>query len=129
MLKLQVVKLKKVKDIPCENPHKYSDIVELIYEVRKVSRMELMELSCRPMHKIKASLSRIPENNNLYAIFMRFTNQDVTFICQWLKIFMLANCHNFEIRATKYLSSKVLMYDNWTYSISDGQKGDILALY
>ena len=92
-----VVKLKKVKDIPCKNPHKYSDIVEPIYEVHKVSRTELTEVSCRPMHKIKACSSRIAENNNLYAIFKRFMNQDVTFICQWLKIFVLANHCNFEV--------------------------------
>ena len=42
---------------------------------------------------------------------------------------MLANKQNFSVRANKYLSSKVLTYEHWTESISDGRKGDILALY
>ena len=41
---------------------------------------------------------------------------------------MLANCWNFELRAAKYLASKVLTFDNWSDSISDGRKGDILTL-
>ena len=42
---------------------------------------------------------------------------------------MLANKKNFEQCASKYLASKVLSYDNWLDSISEGCKGDILALF
>ena len=42
---------------------------------------------------------------------------------------MLANNGNFERRAAKYLASKVLSYDNWCDSITQGRKGDVLALY
>ena len=42
---------------------------------------------------------------------------------------MLANDRNFERRAAKYLASKVLTYDNWCDSITQGRKGDVLALY
>ena len=42
---------------------------------------------------------------------------------------MLANNQNFERRAAKYLASKVLSYDNWCDSITQGRKGDVLALY
>ena len=42
---------------------------------------------------------------------------------------MLANRKNFEPRASKYLASKVLSYYNWLDSISEGWKGDMLALY
>ena len=129
MPKLCLVKSTKVKKIPCNNPFKYSDTVEPIYEVHKVNQSELVELACRPTHRIKARLTMIPENDNLYAIFNKFTNQDILFIRQWLKIFMLANRCNFELRASKYLASKVLSLDNWMDSISDGRKGDILALY
>ena len=41
----------------------------------------------------------------------------------------MANRRNFERRAAKYLASKVLTYNNWSDSISDGRKGDVLALY
>ena len=42
---------------------------------------------------------------------------------------MLANHQNLELQATKYLASKLLMFDNWSDSISDGRRGHILALY
>ena len=42
---------------------------------------------------------------------------------------MLANNRNFERRAGKYLASKVLSYDNWCDSITQGRKGDVLTLY
>ena len=50
MPKLCVVKSDKVKKIPCKNPHKYSDCVDPIYEIHKVSRGELTELSCQASH-------------------------------------------------------------------------------
>ena len=42
---------------------------------------------------------------------------------------MLAKCCNFELRASKYLASKVLTLDNWMDSVSERKKRDILALY
>ena len=42
---------------------------------------------------------------------------------------MLANKKNFEQGASKYLASKVLSYENWLDSISEGCKGDTLALF
>ena len=118
-----------IKDIPCTNPYNYCKVVEPIYEVHKVNRKELTELACRCTHTINARSSKVPENNNLYALFLKYTKYDITFMHNWLKTFMLANRCYFEIWATKYLASKVLSYDNWTDSISDRRKGDILALY
>ena len=78
---------------------------------------------------MKAHSAKLPENDILYNIFMRFTTQLVVFIRHWLKIFMLSNKKYFEQKASKYLASKVLSYDNWLDSISEGRKGDILALF
>ena len=129
MPRLHVLKSSRVKDIPCRNPHEYCKEVEPIYEVHRLTRQELSELQCRPTHKIKVRSLKTAENDNLYAIFLQYTNKDVTFLRNWLKVFMLANKRNFAERARKYLSSKVLNYDHWTESINDGRKGDVLALY
>ena len=129
MPKLCVVKSTKIKDIPCTNQYLYSKEVESIYEVHKINRQELTELSCRPTHAIIARSRKITENDNLYALFQRYTKYDITFIRNWLKTFMFAYRRNFELRAKKYLASKVLSYEDWTGSISDGRKGDIFALY
>ena len=129
MPRLRVVKLDKVKDIPCKNPHKYADTVDPIYEIHKISQNELSELSCWVTHCVKAYSTKLPENDIFYNIFMRFTTQPVVFIRCWLKIFMLANKKNFKQLASKFLASKVLTYENWLDSISEGHKNDILALF
>ena len=129
MPRLRVVKLDKVKDILCKNPHKCADFVDPIYETHKISQNELSELSCQVTHCVQAYSTKLPENDILYNIFTRFTTQPVVFIRCWLKIFMLANKRNFEQCASKYLASKVLSYENWLDSISEDRKGDILALF
>ena len=126
MSHLHVLKSKKIKDIPCKNPHNYCGVVEPIYEVHTVTQQELTELLCRTTHQIKARSSKVLENDNLYAIFLKYTKYYVTFIGNWLKVFMLANNQR---HAVKYLASKVLSYDNWCDSITQGRKGDVLALY
>ena len=126
---LGVVKSTKIKKILCKNPHEYSSVIKLIFEVHKVNRQELMELPCRTTHKIKARSSKVLENDNLYAIFLKYTKYNITFIQNWLKVFMMANRQNFEQCTAKYLASKVFSYNNWSDSISDGRKGDVLALY
>ena len=103
--------------------------MEPIYEVHKVDRCELTELPCRATHQILARSSKVSENDNVYAIFVKYIKHDITFLQNWLKVFMMANKKNFEIRARKYLASKVLTYENWSDSISDGRKGDVLVLY
>ena len=103
---LHVVKSMKIKKIPCKNPHEYCKVVEPIFEIHKVNRQELTELPCRPAHMIKATSSKVSENDNLYAIFLKYTKHDITFIHNWLQVFMMTNKWNFEIHAAEYLMSK-----------------------
>ena len=129
MLKLRVLKSRKIKEIPTKNPHRYAKQVEPIYEVHKVLRNEMVELSCRSTHCIKVRSSRVLENDKLYKLFRNFTNKDIKFMRQWLKLFAISNQRNLEQRAGHYLASKGLAFENWTSSITDGMKGDILVLY
>ena len=91
MPRLCVVKSMKIKKIPCKNPHEYCKVVKPIFEIHKVNRQELTELPCRPTHMIKARSSKVCENDNLHAIFLKYTKHDITFIRNWLKFFMMAN--------------------------------------
>ena len=129
MSRLRVLKSDKVKDIPCKSPHKYADFVDPIYEIHKISQNELSELSFWVTHCVQAYSTKLPENDILYNIFTRFTTQPVVFIRHWPKISMLANKKNFKQHASKCLASRVLSYENWLDSISEGRKGDILALF
>ena len=129
MPKLRVLKSSRIKDIPIKNPYKYAEQVMPIYEIHRILRSEMVELSCRSTHCIKARSTKVHENDNLYELFRKFSNKDVKFIWQWLKLFTISNQRNLEVRASCYLASKGLAFDNWTTSITDGMKGDILVLY
>ena len=126
---LRVVKSKRIKDILTKNPYWYAKTMEPIYEVHRVLHSKMVELCCRCTHCIKARSTKVSENDNLYELFRKFTKNDICFIWQWLKVFVILNHHNLKLRARKYLASKGLAYDNWMTSITDGMKGDIFALY
>ena len=80
MPKLRVSKLSQIKDIPTKNPYKYAGQVVPIYEIHRVFRSEMVKLSCRSTHCIKARSTKVHENDNLYELFRKFTNKDVKFI-------------------------------------------------
>ena len=129
MPKLRVLKSSRIKDIPTKNPYNYAGQVMPIYEIHRVLRSEMVELSCRSTHCIKARSTNVHENDNLYELFRKFTNKDVKFMRQWLKLFTISNQQNLEVRVSRYLASKGLAFDNWMTSITNGMKGDILVLY
>ena len=129
MPKLRVLKSRRIKDIPTQNPYNYAGEVVPIYEIHRVLRSEMVELSCRSTHCIKARSTKVHKNDNLYELFRKFTNKDVKFMRQWLKLFSISNQQNLEVRARRYLASKGLAFDNWMTSITNGMKGDILVLY
>ena len=126
---LRVVKSTQIKKIPCNNPFPYADTVKPIYEVHRVLQKEMVELCCRQTHCIRVRSTKVPENDNLYELFTRYTNNDIDFICQWLKVFNISNQWNLKQRASKYLASKGLLFDNWSCSITDRMKGDIFVLF
>ena len=91
MLKLRVLKLSQIKDIPTENPYNYAGQVMPIYEIHRVLRSEMVELCCRSTHCIKVRSTNVHENDNLYELFRKFTNKDIKFMWQWLKLFTISN--------------------------------------
>ena len=80
MLKLRVLKSSQIKDVPTKNPYKYAEQVMPIYEIHRILRSEMVELSCRSTHCIKARSTKVHENDNLYELFRKFSNKDVKFI-------------------------------------------------
>ena len=129
MPKIRVLKSHKIKDIPTKNPYKYAESMDPIYDAHKISRTEMVELSCHSTHCIKARSTKVPENDNLYELFRRFTDKRIGFVRQWLKLFAITNQRNLDKRGRRYLASKGLEFSNWTSSITEGMKGDIFVLY
>ena len=119
----------KWKNIPCNNPYKFCKNVEPIMEWDKISREEMVSLPCRATHQIKPRSLRIPENDNLYAIYSPYIKQDTDFLRKWLKTFVISNLAHFEESASDYLQSKGMSLDIWMDALCDGCKGDTLTLY
>ena len=91
MPKLRVLKSRWIKDIPTQNPYNYAGQVVPIYEIHRVLQSEMVELSCRSTHCIKVRSTNVHKNDNLYELFRKFTNKDVKFMRQWLKLFSIIN--------------------------------------
>ena len=95
----------------------------------KISREEMVSLPCWATHQIKPRSLRIPENDNLYAIYSPHIKQDIDFLCKWLKTFVISNRAHFEECASEYLQSKGMSLDIWMDALCDGCKEDTLTLY
>ena len=76
----------KWKNIPCNNPYKFCKNVDPIMEWDRISREEMVSLSCRATHQIKPQSLQISENGNLYAIYSPHIKQDIGFLPKWLKL-------------------------------------------
>ena len=99
-------------------------------DVGKVCIDELPSLVCRSSHKVKPFESFYKENYILYEIFLEGPGLNTDFMCTWLHFFMIDVHRKYFSRfASKYLASKGLKLIEWAESITNGLKGDILALF
>ena len=86
----------------------------------KISREEMVSLLCRATHQIKPRSLRIPENDNVYAIYSPHIKQDIDFLRKWLKTFVISNHAHFEECASEYLQSKVCPWIyGWMHCVMD----------
>ena len=56
-------------------------------------------------------------------------NRSISFIREWLKLFVIMHKAQLAKKAKQYLKSKGLSVDTWSESITDGSKGDVLVLF
>ena len=129
MPKLRPSRSFRYKEILSRNLYCYWEAVQPLFETQKISKEEMTQLCCHAMHCIKPRSVKLKENDKLYEIFGEWARQPVSFMREWLKFFGLLHRKIFQSRAHSYLKSKGLSLDNWSKSITDGQKGDVLVLY
>ena len=116
------------RDIPSNNPYKYCSTVEPILETH-VTKEGLISLPCRATHKVSPHSVKIKENDALYDIYTRCMNRSISFVREWLKVFVLMHKVQLAKKAKQYLKLKGLSIDMWSESITDGHKGDVLVLF
>ena len=117
------------KDIPTRNPYRYRESMSPLFKTQKFNKEGMTKLLCRATHFVKTHSVCSKENDNLYEIFAEVAGQLVSIMHEWLKFFVLLHRKSFEHRAHSYLKSNGLSLNNWSNSITDSRKGDVLVLY
>ena len=96
--------------------------------MHKVTRDEIVRLSCQLNHEVSAVTKGVDENDMLYHLFAELCGQDMKFMRTWLHLFVCLHKKYFNNMAKTYLTRKGLSLDNWLDSVQDGRKGDVLTL-
>ena len=117
------------RDIPFNNPYKYCSTVEPILETHRVTKEALIGLPCGANHKVSPRSVKIKENDALYDIYARRMNHSISFVREWLKLFVIMHKVQLAKKAKQYLKSKGLSIDTWSESTTDSRKGDVLVLF
>ena len=125
----QPSKTKKVRKTPGSgNPWAYKECLEPIIEDEALNSNEILNLECR----IRPSVHMIDDqsaNNEVFCMFGEMLGQDVAFMRQWVRCFLLTHCKFVSKVACKYLSEHSLKLQEWAKELNKGCRADILALF
>ena len=118
----------RARHVPTKNEYKYCTTLELILEMDKVTRDELVALCCQSTCKVKQKTIFVTEYDALYSIFAIYAGQLPKPMRNWLKLYADMYTKQFKCVCEKYLKSKVLNFNHWRESIKDGHRGDVMCL-
>ena len=104
-----------------ENPWTYQQNLALLLETDKLTRDELLTLTCRDKYCIKSMMFESPkdQDDELYRIFGDMVGQTVDF----MRRYQIAKF------AKDYLDSKGLDISTWLTRPKTGKRADVLALF
>ena len=129
----QPSRTKKARKTPGSgNPWAYKECLEPIIEDEALNSNEILNLECRNRYKIRSSVHVIDEqsaNDEVFHMFGEMLGQDVAFMRQWMRCFILTHRKFVSKVACKYLSEHSLKLQEWAKELNKGCKVDILALF
>ena len=114
-----------------DNLWTYQQKLTLLLETDKLSRDELLTLTCRDKYCIKSVMfeSRKDRDDELYQIFGNLVGQTMDFMRCWLWVHVLTHKHQIAKFAKDYLDSKGLNINTWLTGPKTGKRADVLALF
>ena len=103
----------------------------MLLESDKLTREELLALTCRDKYCIKSVMFNSPRDRDdeLYRIFGDMVGQTVDFMRYWLRVHVLTHKHQIAKFAKVYLESKGLNISTWLTRPKTGKRADVLALF
>ena len=124
---------KKARKMPGSgNPWAYKECVEPINKDDMFSSNEIINLECRNRYRIRPSVYVTDEwsaNDEVFRMFGEMMGQDVAFMQQWVRCFVLTHRKFVNKVASKYISERSLKLQEWAKDLNKGCKVDILALF
>ena len=114
-----------------ENPWTCQHNLPLLLESDKLTKDELLSLTCRDKYCIKSMMFESPRDRDdeLYRIFGDMVGQTVEFMRFWLRVHVLTHKHQIAKFAKDYLDSKGLDISTWLTGPKTGKRADVLALF
>ena len=111
------------------NPWAYKEYLEPITEDEVLNSNEILNLECRSCYKIRPRVHMVDDksaNDEVFRMFGEMLGQDVAFMRQWVRCFILTH-HKFISKVgCKYLSVRTLKLPQWVKELNHGCKADIL---
>ena len=92
----------------------------------------VLNLECRNCYRIRPSAHVTDEqsaNDEVFRMFGEMQGQDVAFMRQWVRCFILTHCKFVNKVASKYISEHSLKLQEWAKDLNKGCKADVLALF
>ena len=124
---------KKARKTPGSgNPWAYKEYVKPINKDDEMSSDEILNLECRNHYRIRPSAHVTDEqsaNDEVFHMFGEMLGQDVAFMQQWVRCFILTHCKFVNKVASKYISEHSLKLQEWAKDLNKGCKADVLALF
>ena len=113
-----------------ENSWTYQHNLPLLLESDKLTKDELLSLTCRDKYCIKSVMFESPRDRDdeLYRIFGDMVGQTVEFMRRWLRVHVLTHKHQIAKFAKDYLDSKGLDISTWLTRLKTGKRMDLLAM-
>ena len=114
------------------NPWAYKDKLKFFPETGKLTRSEVLQIECRDRYKIRTSVHVTDDqtaNDELYRMFGEMLGQDIPFMRQWVRCFVLTHKKYVGKLAGDYLKDKNLWITQWLKDVKASSRADILTLF
>ena len=123
----------KKKKAPGEgNPWPYKDMVLSLPEADKLTRSNVLQIECCSRYKIRNNTHIVDEksaNDEVYRMFGVMLSQNVTFMRQWVQVFILMHKHFVINLSEDYLENQCIKLSEWLTSTRTDGKADALTLF
>ena len=121
-----------IKALPNYSKYEYADEVQVFKESDRLLEHDLNTLECYENFEIEAPLNSFSDrtlNDHLYSMFKQ-KNLETPSVMQKLVTFYVKHYHaKLQPCIMRYLASKKMTLEDWSISVGENRRGDILNVF